>query len=84
MYRLAPADGPLDEATFNKLPLEFVEHEGKQQGFRWGGGPDNGGSEFFFNGTYATEGTTPPGSKVRATFCTYANSFSHPDHTQSG
>merc|ERR1711924_54394 len=63
LYRLAPADGPLDEATFNKLPLEFVEHEGKQQGFRWGGGPDNGGSEFFFNGTYATEGTTPPGSK---------------------
>ena len=59
LYRLAPADGPLDEATFGKIPLPFVG----QQGLRWGGGPKHGGSEIFFNGTYADEGTTPPGSK---------------------
>lgn len=48
LYRLAPADGPLTEEEFNKIPLEFV---GKQ-GFRWGGGPAKGGKELFFNGTY--------------------------------
>eukprot|EP01045_Picozoa_sp_COSAG04_P020754 COSAG04_NODE_2161_length_4653_cov_10.099473_4_plen_83_part_00 len=39
----APADGPLTEEEFNKIPLEFVG----QQGFRWGGGPAKGGSELF-------------------------------------
>ena len=43
LYRLAPADGPLTEEEFNKIPLEFVG----QQGFRWGGGPAKGGSELF-------------------------------------
>jgi hypothetical protein len=59
LYRLAPADGPLTEEEFNKIPLEFVG----QQGFRWGGGPAHGGHELFFNGTYVTEGTVPKGSK---------------------
>jgi len=59
LYRLAPADGPLTEETFQQIPLEFVG----QQGFRWGGGPKNGGSELFFNGTYVSEGTVPAGSK---------------------
>jgi len=38
LYRLAPADGPLTEDEFNKIPLEFVG----LQGFRWGGGPSHG------------------------------------------
>jgi hypothetical protein len=58
LYRLAPADGPLNEDTFNKMPLPFVG----QQGFRWGGGPKNGGEEFFFDATYVSEGTIPEGS----------------------
>jgi hypothetical protein len=57
-YRLAPADGPLTEETFGKIPLPFV---GKQ-GLRWKGGPAHGGTEIFFNGTYVTEGTVPAGS----------------------
>ena len=57
-YRLAPADGPLDEEAFRKLPLPFVG----QQGLRWGGGPAHGGTELFFDGTYVSEGTTPAGS----------------------
>ena len=57
-YRLAPADGPLTEETFGKIPLPFVG----QQGFRWGGGPAHGGSEHFFEGTYVSNGTVPSGS----------------------
>ena len=57
-YRLAPASSPLTEATFRKLPLEFVG----QQMLRWGGGTANGGKQLSFNATYATTGTTPPGS----------------------
>jgi hypothetical protein len=57
-YRLAPANGPLNEETFGKIPLKFV---GKQ-GLRWSGGPAHGGKEIWFNGTYVTEGTTPKGS----------------------
>jgi len=59
LYRLARADGPLTEEEFQKTPLEFVG----QQGFRWGGGPKNGGSEHFYNGTYLSEGTVPAGSR---------------------
>lgn len=59
LYRLAPADGPLTEEEFRKIPLEFVG----QQGFRWGGGPENGGKELFYNATYVEDGTTPVGSK---------------------
>jgi hypothetical protein len=59
LYRLAPADGPLTEEEFQKMPLEFVG----QQGLRWGGGPSNGGSEHFYNGTYVDVGTVPAGSK---------------------
>jgi len=59
LYRLAPAGGPLTEEQFNKIPLEFVG----LQGFRWGGGPSNGGSELFFAGTYVEDGTLPVGSK---------------------
>ena len=54
-YRLAPANGPLNEETFGKNHLDFVG----QSSFRWGG---TGGEQLFFNGTYATEGTTPKGS----------------------
>ena len=42
-----------------QIPLEFVG----QQGFRWGGGPKNGGKELFYNGTYVSTGTVPAGSK---------------------
>jgi len=59
LYRLAPADGPLDEETFQKMPLEFVG----QQGFRWAGGPKNGGKEHFYDGMYVSNGTVPAGSK---------------------
>ena len=53
-YRLAPKSAaPLTEALFQKLPLPFVG----MQGIRWAGGPQHGGSEIFFNGTYVTEGT---------------------------
>ena len=53
--------GPLDEATFNKMPLEFVG----QQGFRWAGGPKNGGTELFYNGTYVSEGTVSHTHRTR-------------------
>lgn len=59
LYRLAPADGPITEEAFNKIPLEFVG----LQGFRWGGGPKHGGRELLFNGTYVSDGTVPLGSK---------------------
>jgi hypothetical protein len=52
-YRLAPASGPLDEATFGKIPLEFVG----QQTLRWGLN-----KTVSFNGTYVSEGTVPKGS----------------------
>ena len=57
-YRLAPANGPLNEETFGKLPLPFVG----QQILRWGGGPAHGGKELRFNGTYVSTGTIPKGS----------------------
>jgi hypothetical protein len=57
-YRLAPADGPLNEETFGKTPLPFVG----QQILRWGGGPAHGGKELSFNGTYVSTGTVPNGS----------------------
>jgi len=59
-YRLCPASAKLDEACFQKTPLRFVG----LQGLRWDGGPTQpGGQEIFFNGTYVTEGTTPPSSQ---------------------
>lgn len=58
-YRIAPADGPLNEATFNRMPLDFV---GKQM-LRWGGGTAKGGKQLSFNGTYATgDQVVPAGS----------------------
>ena len=54
-YRLCPKGEPLDEACFQKTPLRFVG----MQGMRWGGGPEHGGTEIFFDGTYVTEGTMP-------------------------
>ena len=58
-YRLAPAAGPLTEAAFQEHPLDFVG----QQGFRWAGGSAGGGSELFFNGTYASgDAVVPRGS----------------------
>ena len=53
IYRLAPADGPLTEDNFNKIPLPFVG----EQMFRWGGT-----TTLNFTGTYVNEGTTPAGS----------------------
>ena len=57
-YRLAKKSANLTEAEFQKMPLAFV---GKQ-GLRWDGGPEHGGTEIFFEGVYATEGTLPKGS----------------------
>eukprot|EP00656_Telonema_subtile_P018076 TRINITY_DN19740_c0_g4_i1.p1 TRINITY_DN19740_c0_g4~~TRINITY_DN19740_c0_g4_i1.p1 ORF type:complete len:386 (+),score=67.28 TRINITY_DN19740_c0_g4_i1:61-1218(+) len=57
-YRLAPADGPLTEASFGKIPLDFV---GSQK-LRWHGGKAHGGLEIEFNGTYVSSGTVPAGS----------------------
>jgi len=54
-YRLCPADAELNEECFQKTVLPFV---GKQS-FRWGG---IGGTQIWFNGTYVSEGTNPPGS----------------------
>merc|ERR1711973_211912 len=53
-YRLCPLKNNLTEERFQKMPLDFVG----QQGFVWADG-----SEFWFNGTYVTEGTVPAGSK---------------------
>ena len=55
-YRLCPADGTLDEACFTKTVLPFV---GGKQSFRWGG---LNGTQIWFDGTYVSEGTNPPGS----------------------
>ena len=54
-YRLCPANGSLTEECFQQRPLDFVG----QQSMRWGG---VGGEQIWFNGTYVTEGTTPPNS----------------------
>jgi len=54
-YRLARADGPLTEASFRKLPLDF-------QGpsiLRWDGDVR---SQLQFNATRVSVGTSPPGS----------------------
>jgi len=53
-YRLCPESSNLTEECFQKMPLDFVG----QQGFVWADGTD-----FWFNGTYVTEGTVPAGSK---------------------
>ena len=61
-YRLAPADGPLTEETFNKMSLKFVGNSS----FRWGG---LGGERLYFNSTArgweVSEGTFPEGSMWR-------------------
>jgi len=58
-YRLAPAHGPLTEATFNKIPLKFVG----QQTLRWGGGTAKGGKEISYDATYVTgDAVVPAGS----------------------
>lgn len=54
-YRLAPANSPLDEETFQKLPLGFVG----QQALRWGGVD---GKTILFDGVYLSNGTIPKGS----------------------
>merc|ERR1712039_321593 len=54
-YRLAPADGPLTEEVFRKIPLDFVG-EGI---LRWGG---KNSSDLKFNATRTTTGTFPAGS----------------------
>lgn len=41
-YRLAPADGPLTEEVFQKMPLKFVGNSS----LRWDG---VGGEQLFFN-----------------------------------
>ena len=61
-YRLAPADAPLTEETFNKMSLKFVGNSS----LRWGG---IGGEQLFFNSTAkgweVSEGTYPEGSMWR-------------------
>jgi len=54
-YRLAPADAPLTEETFRKLPLDFV---GKSI-LRWDG---DSKTELQFEGWRTSVGTLPPGS----------------------
>ena len=54
-YRLAPADKPLTEEQFRKMPLDFVG----PGILRWGG---NVSSQLEFNATRTTEGTFPAGS----------------------
>merc|ERR1712048_323222 len=51
-YRLAPKSGPLNEETFQKLPLKFVG----QQTLRWGG---INGKNISIDGVYVSEGTVP-------------------------
>ena len=57
-YRIAPASGPLNEAAFQKRPLQFVG----PSSLRWGGA---GGERLFFNATDVSIGTTPAGSTWR-------------------
>lgn len=52
-YRLCPANETLTEACFQKIPLNFTG----RPSFRW-----TNGSEWFYNGTYVSEGTFPPHS----------------------
>jgi len=54
-YRLAPADAPLTEATFQKMPLDMVG----PSILRWDG---NRSSQLEFNATRVTTGTVPAGS----------------------
>lgn len=61
-YRLAPANGALTEATFGKIPLDFVG----QQMLRWGGGTAKGGKSLSFNGTYATGAAVVPAGSMWA------------------
>ena len=60
-YRLCKRDAQhgLTEACFQQTPLVFV---GSNQTFRWGGVD---GYRHSFQGTYVTEGTTPPGSMCK-------------------
>ena len=52
-YRLAPADGPLTEAVFQKLPLKFAAGAKLRH---------NDGTETLYRPTYVTVGTSPVGS----------------------
>jgi len=52
-YRLCPSSEPLTEECFQKTPLPFKG----MQSFKWADGV-----QIYFNGTYVTEGTNPPGS----------------------
>jgi len=54
-YRLAPADAPLTEETFRKLPLDMVG----PSILRWGG---DRSTQLEFNGTRVSTGTVPEGS----------------------
>ena len=54
-YRLAPAGEPLTEATFQKMPLDFVG----PSILRWGG---NKSTDLHFNATRTNTGTMPKGS----------------------
>jgi hypothetical protein len=61
-YRLAPADGPLTEATFGKMPLDFIGNST----LRWDG---DRSTQISFNsaakGWETNVGTMPPGSSWR-------------------
>ena len=55
-YRLAPADGPLTEESFQRGPLDFVGNSI----LRWDGDKS---TQLAFNATRITEGTFPKGSQ---------------------
>jgi hypothetical protein len=56
-YRLCPSSEPLTEECFQKTPLPFdIE---RKQSFRWGG---LNGKQIWYDGTYVSDGTNPPGS----------------------
>jgi len=52
-YRLCPSSEPLTEECFQRMPLPFTG----MQSFKWADGV-----QIFFNGSYVSEGTHPPGS----------------------
>ena len=67
-YRLAPANGPLNEETFKKIPLDFVG----QQSLRWNGPK---GHQVFFNGTYVTGAAVSPAGSMWVTNPVPRNDF---------
>ena len=84
IYRLAPADAPLTESTFDRMPLEFVG----PSFLRWDGDPR---TQLAFNATRVSVGTRPAGSTwqknppgVRASLRADKSALVHGESAQSG